>query len=242
VNVDVEEADQAMDFFHGLDAGRYGIFKTNMMNGWTTGAFPPPATVNQIYQVAGNWVKPTSRIEGGTSATYVTIEEHATLKKQKEKAEKNKAKQAAEKAASEKGDEEKPKKNRSQLECWNCKEKGHFSSNCPHKKKAKEGQGVANVTWLEEQEFCMFCTTSVVQEYEVNSAVNVMQKLTDTEILLDNQADISIIHPKLLENVPPVERNIKVKGVEGVQMVVSKKGELKNLMKSTRAKTQRQTS
>jgi hypothetical protein len=132
-------------------------------------------------------VKPTSRIEGGTSETYVTIEEHATLKKQKEKAEKNKAKQAAEKAASEKGDDEKPKKDRLQLECWHCKEKGHFSSNCPHKKRAKEDQGVANVTWLEQEEFCMFCTTNEVQEYEVNSAVNVMQKLTETEILLDNQ-------------------------------------------------------
>jgi hypothetical protein len=56
----------------------------------------------------------------------------------------------------------------------------------------------------------------------------VTQKLTSTEILLDNQADISIIHPKLLENVRPVGRHIKVKEVGGVQMVVSKKGELKN--------------
>jgi hypothetical protein len=54
VNVDVGEADQAMDFFHGLDAGRYGIFKTNMLNGWTTGAFPPPATCkNGGYE--GGW-------------------------------------------------------------------------------------------------------------------------------------------------------------------------------------------
>jgi hypothetical protein len=87
---------------------------------------------------------------------------------------------------------------------------------------------VANVTWLEEQEFCMFCTTSEVQEYEVNSAVNVMQKLTCSEILLDNQADISIVHPQLLENVRPAERYIKVKGVGGVQMVVSKIGKLKD--------------
>jgi hypothetical protein len=67
-----------------------------------------------------------------------------------------------------------------------------------------------------------------VQEYEVHSAVNVTQKLTCTEILLDNQVDISIVHPQLLENVRPVERNIKVKGVGGVQMVVSKKGKLKD--------------
>jgi hypothetical protein len=191
-NVNVSEADQAMDFFHGLDAGRYGIFKTNMMNGWTTGTFQPPATVNAIYQVAGNWVKPTTRIEGGTAATYVTVEDQAALTKQRENAVKIKAKQAA----SEKGDNAKTPKDRSQLECQYCKEKGHFSSRCPKKKADKEkgDQRFANVTCLEE-EYCMFCTTSKEQVYEVNNAVNVMQKLTCTEVLLDNQADISIIHP-----------------------------------------------
>jgi hypothetical protein len=48
-NVTVKLADQAMDFFYGLGAGRYGIFKMNMINGWTTGAFNPPTTVNEIY-------------------------------------------------------------------------------------------------------------------------------------------------------------------------------------------------
>jgi hypothetical protein len=52
-DVSVEEADQAMDFFYGLDPVRYGLFKTNMINGWTTGAFRPPSTVNEIYRVAG---------------------------------------------------------------------------------------------------------------------------------------------------------------------------------------------
>jgi hypothetical protein len=37
-----------MDFFYGLDPVKYGVFKTNMINGWTTGAFKPPATVNEI--------------------------------------------------------------------------------------------------------------------------------------------------------------------------------------------------
>jgi hypothetical protein len=88
-DVSVEEADQAMDFFYGLDPVKYGIFKTNMINGWTTGAFKPPASVNDIYRVAGNWAKPMSKLEGGTSATYVTIEEHAAIKRHREQAEKN---------------------------------------------------------------------------------------------------------------------------------------------------------
>jgi hypothetical protein len=168
----VEEADQAMDFFYGLDNAKYGIFKTNMINGWTTGAFKPPATVNEIYRIAGNWVKPTSKLEGGTSATYVTIEEHATIKRRKEQNEKNKAKGAAEQKESEQGGKEN-KKDRTQLECWYCNEKGHFSSKCPKKKKdkeAKEKEGLAHATWQEEMEGNMFCTLC---EYTVNNAVNV---------------------------------------------------------------------
>jgi hypothetical protein len=39
--VNIEEKEQAMDFFHALDTGRYGAFKTSMLNGWAAGAFDP---------------------------------------------------------------------------------------------------------------------------------------------------------------------------------------------------------
>jgi hypothetical protein len=51
--IDVLEEEQALDFFHGLDPSRYATFKTSMMNGWATQAFMPPATVNEIYRIAG---------------------------------------------------------------------------------------------------------------------------------------------------------------------------------------------
>jgi hypothetical protein len=54
--VDVAEQDQALDFFHGLDQGRYAQFKTSMLNGWATKAFDPPETPNDIYRIAGPWV------------------------------------------------------------------------------------------------------------------------------------------------------------------------------------------
>jgi hypothetical protein len=204
-----------------------------MINGWTTGAFKPPTTINEIYRVAGNWVKPTSRSEGGTSATYVTIEEDAAQKRCKEQEKKTRGKGAdeKEKGAKTPDSEGQEKKNRSQLECWYCKEKGHFSSRCPKRKadREKQGQGFANATWQEE--FCMFCTTSESQEYVVNNAVNVTQQLRKTEVLLNNQADISIVHPMLLENERPAEREIKVKGVGGVQMKVNKVGDLPNFFK-----------
>ncbi len=47
--VDIEDKEQAMDFFHGLDQGRYRAFKTSMLNEWVVGAFYPPGMVNEIY-------------------------------------------------------------------------------------------------------------------------------------------------------------------------------------------------
>jgi hypothetical protein len=54
--IDVEESEQALDFFHGLDPARYGTFKTSMLNGWATKAFDPLQTVNEFYSIAGTWV------------------------------------------------------------------------------------------------------------------------------------------------------------------------------------------
>jgi hypothetical protein len=78
--IDIEESDQALDFFHGLDPARYRAFKTSMLNGWATKAFAPPQTVNKIYRIAGTWVRPAPKPDGGTAASYVTIEEEAKNK------------------------------------------------------------------------------------------------------------------------------------------------------------------
>jgi hypothetical protein len=45
-------------------------------------------------------------------------------------------------------------------------------------------------------------------------------------VLLDNQADISIVNPVLLENVRPAEGEIKIKGVGGIQLKVNQVGDL----------------
>jgi hypothetical protein len=76
--VDIEEKEQAMDFFHELDQGRYGAFKMSLLNGWAAGAFDPPDIVNKIYQTAGSWAKLVPWGEGGMAVSYVTIEEGAS--------------------------------------------------------------------------------------------------------------------------------------------------------------------
>jgi hypothetical protein len=44
----VSKPDQAMDFFHGLDDGKYTEFKQNIKNWWAMKSMNPPTTVNEI--------------------------------------------------------------------------------------------------------------------------------------------------------------------------------------------------
>jgi hypothetical protein len=82
--VDVKEEGQAMDFFHGLENAKHGAFKTSTLNGWVTKAVQPPKTANEIYRLAGSWVKQPARTDGGGYvATYMTIKEEARMRAKK---------------------------------------------------------------------------------------------------------------------------------------------------------------
>jgi hypothetical protein len=127
--VNIEEKEQAMDFFHALDAGRYGTCKTSMLNGWAAGAFDPLDTVNKIYRMAGSWVKPAPRGEGGTAVSYVSIEEgvkQIAAKKKQENQRKQKQAAAAAAGTSDDADKKPPPKDRSNHKCWSCNEFGHL--------------------------------------------------------------------------------------------------------------------
>jgi hypothetical protein len=86
----IEESEQAMDYLHKLEQGRYAVFKTNMLNVWAAGAFNPPDTVNKIFQLAGSWVKPVPKGEQGTAVSYVTLEDDAKKREQEATAAKGK--------------------------------------------------------------------------------------------------------------------------------------------------------
>jgi hypothetical protein len=57
----------------GLDKGRFGTFKADMLTSWAAWAFESPMTVNQIYCTAGSWVKQAPKIVGRAASMYVTM-------------------------------------------------------------------------------------------------------------------------------------------------------------------------
>jgi hypothetical protein len=66
-----------------------------------------------------------------------------------------------------------------------------------------------------------------IKEHIVHNAVGLETSLARKEVLLDNQADMSIMHPSMLYDVREIDSKIRVKGVGGFQMTVKEKGRLK---------------
>jgi hypothetical protein len=209
-------------------------------------AFDLPSMVNDIYRIAGAWVKPTSKPDGGTAASYVTIEEDAKQKSKQDK--RNKAERKKERkeklatvaAMATNGDTkpvgkssreggQKVPKDLSHIQCFRCKEFGHYSTStdCPlHEKKEGQKQGIVNSIWGSFQEYLEAGMFATMKEEEQQGSVYMTKGLLPMEVLLDNQANISIVNPRLLKNVRECDHQIKVKGVGGTQLIVHKVGDL----------------
>jgi hypothetical protein len=57
-------------FFYGLDNGRYAEFKKSILNGMTTGSVTQPATLNEMYLLANQWLKTTGVSQSGLAITF----------------------------------------------------------------------------------------------------------------------------------------------------------------------------
>jgi len=103
----------------------------------------------------------------------------------------------------------------------------------PENKKKKAKAGLINNTWA-DAETCIFAMIQIeddLDEHVINNAAHVTQGLLPTEVLLDNQANISIVHPMLLTNVRTAPRKIRIKGVRGPQLIVDKVVDLQGFFK-----------
>ena len=84
-----------------------------------------------------------------------------------------------------------------------------------HPSKKQEGLGFTNSTW-QEYEASINATVRFeedeLQEYAVNNTVHIMQGLLPTRVLLDNQANISILHAMLLSNARKAKQKKSQRG------------------------------
>jgi hypothetical protein len=87
------------------------------------------------------------------------------------------------------------------------------------KKEADSQDGQVNATWVDADVF----TT-----YDIFNATDSSLGLGRDVVLLDTQANISLFHPSILENIKDSEKEIKINGIGGYQMTVKNKGYLPN--------------
>jgi hypothetical protein len=67
--------------------------------------------------------------------------------------------------------------------------------------KDEEHSASGHVIWADTIEYCTFST------YQVNAVSH--SRFKPTEVLIDNQVDISIVHPKLLRSIMAAEQEVK---------------------------------
>jgi len=98
------------------------------------------------------------------------------------------------------------------IECFICGD-DHYATDCPLRKKLiennkvktndEEDEAAVNAVWEAN-------TFATVRTYQINAVG--FSGFKSTEVLLDNQANISIIRPELLRQVQPTSEVVRVNG------------------------------
>jgi len=221
-------AEQGMDFFDRLDNGRYADFKVQYLNGLQIKTITAPTDLNTVFNLANNWLEPKALPGGGYASTYATKVDKVEKKSTPKGETKNNTgkQQETGKTEGKVESERKPRTNR--IECFICGN-DHYATDCPHRKKLiesnkvktndEEKEAAVNAVW-EANAFVMIHT------YQINAVG--FSGFRSTEVLLDNQADVSIIWPELLRQVQPSSEVVWVNGVGGVQLELQEMGYLDN--------------
>jgi hypothetical protein len=195
----------------------------------TTGSVTQPATLNEMYLLANQWLKTTGIAQSGLASTFVTkldMPDQGQKAGRKDGKAKGNGKQTSEAT-------EKPKRDMSKVKCFNCNKFGHIAPNCPEKLQANAVKNddeipKAFASWDDEED-------DEVQEeeqagtYLTYQVCHGVESGQDYDLLLDNQADISVVHPRLLRELMPADVPITVNGIGGKQLIVTHTGYLDEL-------------
>ena len=220
----MQDKDIGMDFFKGLDDNRYATFKTDLTNQMTLNATAQPANLNAMYLLANQWLTTkTSMNRTGTATTFTTTCDRQEPRKPNRNGRNNK-KQSKE-HQSEKHDSNdkasnKKEKDLSHIDCFACGENGHYANACPTRQnKQDEDERGAHLTWNANT----FTTYQILNTSASTFGPN--------DVLLDNQANISIFRTDMLRDIQDAEAAVKINGVGGHQFSVTQTGFLDPLFR-----------
>ncbi len=198
----------------------------------TAGSVTQPATLNEMYLLANQWLKMMGSMQSGLASTFVTKLDMPDITQTPGKGRGHGGGLKAEKRTEDEVLDEKPKPKRdmSKVKCFNCGKKGHIAPDCPEKdqeeEKEAENKRKQYVTWEDAGEEDILQESSSYVTYEVYKSMEGSSKFSKYDLLLDNQADVSIVHPSLLRDVLVAESPITVKGIGGKQLRASHMGYL----------------
>jgi hypothetical protein len=213
-NPKMADKDIALDFFSGLDNTRYADFKADFLNGLTSQSIKAPKDLNAIYVLASQWVKPKG-VVGGTGTTFVTTFDEVKTPRKDTKHKKNgKDKKDGGVNNNQKKGDGTPKK---PVKCFNC-EDNHYIRDCPELKRNKANDADDAIMAAAMFEATTFAT------YQVN--VISYSGFKQTEVLLDNQANISVMKPGMLHHIEPAKEEVNICDVGGLQLRVKETGYL----------------
>ena len=222
-NPEMDDADIAMDFYGALDNSRYASFKTNLLNGINSGAVEQPATLNDMYTQAANFlVAARSTPVGGNRAAFATTSDRAN---NQAGGKGGKGGRGGGRGGG--GDDKgrsggggrggKAKSGDSAVECWGCGTAGHMLRDCPEvntddQKESKSGSVKVTIRRSHTCSAVAYATGEPTTQW--------------WEVLLDNQANTSLIHPRLLRNIRRISDPAVVGGITGDSVTIDLVGEL----------------
>ena len=224
-NPEMEAGDIAMDFFRALDSTRYADFKINLLNSISSGAIDQPETLNDMYTQAANYLVATrSTPLGGNRAVFATTSDAPSRRGGRGNQEgrgshtgrggKGRGRGGGGRGRGDSGGGQaksgQAKSPVSRVECWGCGEAGHMLRDCPSVETVDSGEergGSAHVT-----------------TYQINM---ISEKSTEWwEVLLDNQAQISVVDPRILTNIRRMTEPAKIGGITGHHVEINMIGRL----------------